>query len=126
MPQTSSPRLAESPGDQGRFLPAAEVELLKGVAYYSKARAGTGTRFQAAVQEAVLLAARHPSGGAPSFKETRRRSRQGLSVQRGVLGLGNRVARRRHRAPSKAPALLGVTRRAVESFLIRRDERPRS
>ena len=53
------------------FLPAAEVELLKGVAYYSKARAGTGTRFQAAVQEAVLLAARHPSGGAPSFKETR-------------------------------------------------------
>lgn len=54
-----------------RFLPAAEVELLREVAYYSKARAGTGIRFQAAVQTAVARAAAHPLGGAPSFKETR-------------------------------------------------------
>ena len=54
-----------------RFLPAAEIELLKEVAYYSKARTGTGTRFQAAVQAAVSRAATHPLGGAPSRKETR-------------------------------------------------------
>jgi toxin ParE1/3/4 len=54
-----------------RFVPAAEVELLKEVAYYSKARTGTGVRFQAAVQAAVVRAATHPLGGAPSFKETR-------------------------------------------------------
>ena len=54
-----------------RFLPAAEIELLKDVAYYSKARAGTGSRFQAAVEAAVSRAATHPLGGAPSFKETR-------------------------------------------------------
>ena len=54
-----------------RFLPAAEMELLKEVAYYSKARTGAGLRFQAAVQAAVVRAARHPLGGAPSYKETR-------------------------------------------------------
>ena len=54
-----------------RFLPAAERELLKEVAYYSKARTGTGIRFQAAVQAAVARAARHPLGGAPSYKESR-------------------------------------------------------
>jgi len=54
-----------------RFLPAAENELLKEVTYYSKARTGTGIRFQAAVQAAVARAARHPLGGAPSYKETR-------------------------------------------------------
>ena len=54
-----------------RFLPAAEIELLKEVAYYSKARTGTGIRFQAAVETAVSRAATHPLGGAPSFKETR-------------------------------------------------------
>ena len=54
-----------------RFLPAAEIELLKEVTYYSKARTGTGLRFQAAVQAAVSRAATHPLGGAPSFKETR-------------------------------------------------------
>ena len=36
-----------------RFLPAAEIELLKEVAYYSKARSGTGVRFQLAVQAEV-------------------------------------------------------------------------
>ncbi|GAA0744318.1 type II toxin-antitoxin system RelE/ParE family toxin [Ideonella azotifigens] len=54
-----------------RFLPAAELELLKEVAYYSKVRAGTGVRFQAAVEAAVSRAATHPLGGAPSFNETR-------------------------------------------------------
>ena len=54
-----------------RFLPVAEIELLKEVTYYSKARAGTGLRFQTAVQAAVSRAATHPLGGAPSFKETR-------------------------------------------------------
>ena len=54
-----------------RFLPAAEIELLREVAYYSKARAGTGIRFQAAVQAAVFRAAAHPLGGAPSHKKTR-------------------------------------------------------
>ena len=54
-----------------RFLPAAEIELLKEVTYYSKARKGTGLRFQASVQAALSRAATHPLGGAPSFKETR-------------------------------------------------------
>jgi hypothetical protein len=54
-----------------RFLPAAEIELLKEVTYYSKARTGTGVRFQAAIEAAVSRAATHPLGGAPSFKETR-------------------------------------------------------
>ena len=54
-----------------RFLPAAEIELLKEVTYYSKARKGTGLRFQAAVQAALSRAATHPLGGAPSFRETR-------------------------------------------------------
>jgi toxin ParE1/3/4 len=54
-----------------RFLPAAEIELLKEVAYHSQARTGTGIRFQAAIEAAVSRAATHPLGGAPSFKETR-------------------------------------------------------
>jgi plasmid stabilization system protein ParE len=54
-----------------RFLPAAEIELLKEVAYYSKGRSATGIRFQLAVQAAVSRAAAHPLGGAPSHKETR-------------------------------------------------------
>jgi toxin ParE1/3/4 len=54
-----------------RFLAAAEIELLKEVACYSKARKGTGLRFQAAVQAALSRAATHPLGGARSFKETR-------------------------------------------------------
>jgi toxin ParE1/3/4 len=56
---------------KARFLPAAELELLREVAYYSKTRSGVGLKFQAAVQAAVSRAARHPLGGAPSFKETR-------------------------------------------------------
>lgn len=54
-----------------RFLPQAEVELLHEVGYYSNARAGTGVRFQAAVEAALELAARRPLGGAPSPMGTR-------------------------------------------------------
>lgn len=54
-----------------RFLPAAQAELLHEVGYYSRARAGTGIRFQAAVEAAVARAASHPLGGAVSSKETR-------------------------------------------------------
>lgn len=54
-----------------RFLPSAELEFLKEVAYYSKTRAGAGLRFQLAVQAAVMRAVRHPLGGAPSYMETR-------------------------------------------------------
>jgi hypothetical protein len=53
------------------FLPAAEIEFLREVAHYAKARSGAGLRFQAAVQAAVSRVASHPLGGAPSFKETR-------------------------------------------------------
>jgi toxin ParE1/3/4 len=54
-----------------RFLPTAELEFLREVAYYAKARTGTGERFNAAVKQTVALAANHPLGGAPSCKETR-------------------------------------------------------
>lgn len=54
-----------------RFLPDAELELLREVAYYAKARSGVGMRFQAAVEAAAKLAKAHPLGGAPSFADTR-------------------------------------------------------
>ena len=54
-----------------RFLPSAEAELLHEVEYYSSARAGTGIRFQAAVEASLARAARYPLGGAPSPKGTR-------------------------------------------------------
>ena len=49
------------------FLPAAEIELLKEVTYYSKAHTGVGFRFQAAVEAAVVRAAHHPLGGPLDF-----------------------------------------------------------
>ncbi|HEY9105932.1 MAG TPA: type II toxin-antitoxin system RelE/ParE family toxin [Roseateles sp.] len=54
-----------------RFLPPAEAELLHEIEYYSKAGAGTGIRFQAAVEACLQRAARHPSGGASSPMGTR-------------------------------------------------------
>jgi plasmid stabilization system protein ParE len=54
-----------------RFLPQAEAELLHEVEYNSSARAGTGIRFQAAVEASLERAIRHPLGGAPSPKGTR-------------------------------------------------------
>ena len=56
---------------KARFLPAAELELLKEIAYYSRAREGSGLRFHAAIKSAVARAVAHPSGGAPSHKGTR-------------------------------------------------------
>ena len=56
---------------QVRVLPQAEAELVHEVEYYSNARAGTGIRFQAAVEASIERAARHPLGGAPSAKGTR-------------------------------------------------------
>lgn len=53
------------------FLPAAEIEFLREVVYYSKARSGAGLRFQLAVQAAASRIATHPMSGAPSFKGTR-------------------------------------------------------
>lgn len=55
-----------------RFLPAAEAELVREVAYYAKhGRPGTAARFRSAVESAAKMALRHPLGGAPSFEETR-------------------------------------------------------
>ena len=54
-----------------RFLPAAELELINEVTYYSKGRAGSAAKFEASVEAATQMAMRHPQGGAPSYKETR-------------------------------------------------------
>lgn len=54
-----------------RFLPAAELELLKETTYYSRSQNETGLRFQAGVEAAIELAVRHPMGGAPSHAGTR-------------------------------------------------------
>jgi hypothetical protein len=51
-----------------RFLPAAEAELLKEVAYYSNARDGLGISFEQAVESAVKNAVFNPSGGRPHPK----------------------------------------------------------
>ena len=56
---------------KARFLPAAELELVQELAYYSKARRGAAERFESSVEAAAQMATRHPQGGAPSYKETR-------------------------------------------------------
>ena len=56
-----------------RFLPIAELELLKEVAYYSKARVGLGIRFQAEVEATVARVVANPSSGRPTTKGTRSR-----------------------------------------------------
>ena len=61
-----------------RFLPAAEAELLKEVAYYSSARDGLGVKFEHAVESAVKKAIANPDGGAPSHKGTRSRLVKGF------------------------------------------------
>lgn len=53
------------------FLPAAEGELLKAIAYYSSARDGLGIKFARAVENAVKNALANPEGGSPSPKGTR-------------------------------------------------------
>lgn len=61
-----------------RFLPDAEVELLKEVAYFSAAETGLGVKFQHAVEAAVNMAVANPAGGAPSIGGTRRRLVKGF------------------------------------------------
>jgi plasmid stabilization system protein ParE len=61
-----------------RFLPAAEAELLKEVAYYSNVRDGLGIKFEYAVEIAVSNAVSNPSGGSPSPKCTRSRLVKGF------------------------------------------------
>ena len=54
-----------------RFLPAAELELVRELAYYLRASRGAAERFQSSVEAAAQMAARHSQGGAPAYKETR-------------------------------------------------------
>ena len=61
-----------------RFLPAAEVELLKEVAYYANVSDGLGIKFLQAVESAVKNAVFNPSGGAPSPKGSRSRLVKGF------------------------------------------------
>ena len=61
-----------------RFLPAAEAELLKEVAYYSNVRDGLGIKFEDAVESAVNNAVSNPIGGDPSTKGTRSRLVKGF------------------------------------------------
>lgn len=61
-----------------RFLPDAEAELLKEVAYFSATGIGLGVKFQRAVETAVNLAVANPDGGAPSMHGTRRRLVKGF------------------------------------------------
>ena len=61
-----------------RFLPDAEAELLKEVAYFSAAGTGLGVKFQRAVEAAVEMAVVNPDGGAPLASGTRRRLVKGF------------------------------------------------
>jgi len=61
-----------------RFLPAAEAELLKEVAYYSNVRDGLGIKFEDAVESAVNNAVSNPLGGVPSPKGARSRLVKGF------------------------------------------------
>jgi plasmid stabilization system protein ParE len=61
-----------------RFLPAAEAELLKEVAYYSNVRDGLGTKFEQAFESTVKNAVSNPSGGAPAPQGTRSRLLKGF------------------------------------------------
>jgi len=61
-----------------RFLPAAEAELLKEVAYYSNVSDGLGIKFEDAVESAVNNAVSNPIGGVPSTKGTRSRLVKGF------------------------------------------------
>ena len=54
-----------------RFLPAAELEFMKEVNFYSQGRAGSAAKFKISVEAAAQMALSHPQGGAPSYKETR-------------------------------------------------------
>ena len=61
-----------------RFLPVAETELLKEIAYYSNARNGLGVKFEHAVENALKQAVANPNGGAPSSAGARSRPVKGF------------------------------------------------
>lgn len=58
--------------NQARFLAAARLEHLAGVAYYSEIEPGLGLRFTAAVEEATSRALAFPLAGSPFGPGTRR------------------------------------------------------
>lgn len=55
-----------------RFLPAARLEYLAEIAYYSEAEAGLGVRFADAVEQAAARALAFPLSGSSSGTGTRR------------------------------------------------------
>lgn len=61
-----------------QFLPDAEAEFLKEVAYYSNTREGMGIKFREAVMAAVAKAVANPGGGTPSARNTRSRFLKGF------------------------------------------------
>jgi plasmid stabilization system protein ParE len=61
-----------------RFLPAAEAEILREIAYYSNARVGTGIKFQMALTAAIEAITLHPDRSAPATNGTRSRIVQGF------------------------------------------------
>ena len=61
-----------------QFLPDAEAEFLKEIAYYSHAGEGLGIQFREAVMAAVAKAVANPGGGAPSARNTRSRLLKGF------------------------------------------------
>jgi toxin ParE1/3/4 len=63
---------------KARFLPDAEAEFLKEIAYFSAADNGLGVKFQRAVESAVNMAIANPDGGVPLASGTRRRLVKGF------------------------------------------------
>jgi toxin ParE1/3/4 len=61
-----------------QFLPDAEAEFLKEIAYYSDAREGLGIKFREAVMAAVAKAVANPGSGMPSASGTRSRLLKGF------------------------------------------------
>jgi toxin ParE1/3/4 len=61
-----------------QFLPDAETEFLKEIAYYSNAQEGLGIKFREAVMAAVAKAVANPGGGTRSASSTRSRLLKGF------------------------------------------------
>ena len=61
-----------------QFLPDAEAEFLREIAYYSNALEGLGIKFREAVMAAVAKAVANPVGGTPSASSTHSRLVKGF------------------------------------------------
>lgn len=61
-----------------RFLPEAEAEFSREVAYYSSAAVGLGIRFAQAVEATVSMVASNPNGGNLAPHGTRKRRIKGF------------------------------------------------